>query len=98
MEDLDLEWSKLKLTAEEEEVVVCEEEIPVEKKDDINLSLVGKFFTRNNINTKVMKTVMRNAWRPVKGLVVRELDKNLSVFQFFLAKDRDMVVEGALGF
>jgi len=56
MENLDLEWSKFKLTAEEEEVVVFEEEIRVEKKEEIDLSLVEKFFTQNNINTKVIKT------------------------------------------
>ncbi|KAJ8433402.1 hypothetical protein Cgig2_029589 [Carnegiea gigantea] len=93
MEDLDLEWSKFKLTTEEEEVVDFEEEIRDEKKEEIDLSLVEKFFMQNNINTKVMKTVMGNARRPVKGLVARELNKNLSVFQFFSPKDRDMVVE-----
>ncbi|KAJ8430330.1 hypothetical protein Cgig2_015387 [Carnegiea gigantea] len=92
MEELNMERSKLKLTAEEEKVVVFDEEIPTEKKEKIELSLIGKFFTTNSINVKVMKTVMRSVWQPGKGLVVGELDTNFFVFQFFSAKDRDFVL------
>jgi len=88
-----IEWEKLKLTKEEEEAAEYEEEIPEERKEDIALSLLGKFFTPNTFSTKAMKTVMQAVWRPSRGIVVKELDKNLFLFQFFLKKDKDFALD-----
>lgn len=60
-----------------------------------SLLLVGKVLTqtnKTNINVRAMKTVFKNILRPAKGLVIRELDKNLFVFQFFSKNDRELVL------
>ncbi|KAJ8423276.1 hypothetical protein Cgig2_022160 [Carnegiea gigantea] len=63
-----LSGDKQKLTEEEDEVVVCDEEIPNEKREEIAMSLVGKLSTQNSINIKAMKSVFRNIWPTAMGL------------------------------
>ena len=94
-----IEWEKLSLTKEEEEAVEYVEEIPEERKEEIALSLLGKFLTSNTFSTKAMKTIMQAVWRPSRGMVIKELDRNLFLFQFFLKKDKDFVMkEGSWAF
>ena len=71
MDDLEIEWGRLKLTQGEEEVVVVDEEVPDDRREEIALSLVGKLLSQTNINVTAMKTVFKNIWRPAKGLVIR---------------------------
>jgi len=40
-----------------------------------------------------MKAMFKNIWLPVKGLVIRDLDKNLFVFQFFYKKNKEFVLK-----
>ena len=86
-------WNKLKLTKAEEEVAVFEEEVPSEKAKEIELSLIGKLLTTQNFNGNVMKTVLKNIWKPSKRMVAREMDENLFLFQFFSKKDKDYVLK-----
>ncbi|KAJ8441719.1 LOW QUALITY PROTEIN: hypothetical protein Cgig2_019106 [Carnegiea gigantea] len=88
-DDLMVDWGKLKLTMEEEEAEEYVEEIPEARMEEIALSLLGKFLTPNTISTKAMKAVRQSVWRPSKGMVVKEPDKNLFIFQFFSGKDKD---------
>ncbi|KAJ8438736.1 hypothetical protein Cgig2_013782 [Carnegiea gigantea] len=92
-DELMIEREKLKLTKEEEEAADYKEEIPKERKEEIALSLFGKFLTPSTFSTKAMKTVMQAVWRPSRGMVVKELDKNLFLFQFFLKKDKDFALD-----
>lgn len=94
-----IEWEKLKLTKEEEETVEFEEEIFEDRKAEIALSILGKFLTPNTFSIKAMKTVMQTVWKPSRGMVVKELDKNLFLFQFFLQKDKEFALsEGPWAF
>jgi len=40
-----------------------------------------------------VKTVLKNIWKPSKGLVIRETDPNLFPFQFFSKKDKEYVLK-----
>jgi len=92
-------WNRLKLTEVEEEVAVFEEEGPLKKAEEIELSLIGKLLTTQNFNGKVMKTVFKNIWKPSKGMIVCEMDENLFLFRFFSKKDKDYVLkEGTWAF
>ena len=77
-------WSRLKLTEDEETVTVFEEEVPQEKVEEIELSLLGKLLTTHNFNMRVMKMVFKSIWKPSKGMIVREMDENLFLFQFWV--------------
>ncbi|KAJ8448891.1 hypothetical protein Cgig2_030747 [Carnegiea gigantea] len=92
-------WQKLKLTAEEESVVVADEEEDAEKNAQIALCLLGRLHTDTSFNIRAMKSVFCNIWKPVKGLVMRDLETNLFAFQFFSMADKDYVLnEGPWAF
>lgn len=86
------DWNKLKLTEAEGEVIELDDEVPKEKKEEIELSILGQLLTQSNYNIRVMKNVLRNIWWPSKGMVVRELDHNIVVFQFSSKKDKEHVL------
>ncbi|KAJ8420194.1 hypothetical protein Cgig2_023774 [Carnegiea gigantea] len=54
---LEEEWKCLKLTEEEEEIIVCDEEDPSEKAEQVALCLLGKLNTTNYFNLIAMKAV-----------------------------------------
>ncbi|KAJ8446595.1 hypothetical protein Cgig2_019748 [Carnegiea gigantea] len=58
-DELVVEWDKLKLTKEEEEAVEYEEKIPEGGKEEIALSVLGKFLMTNTFSVKAMKTFMQ---------------------------------------
>ncbi|KAL2901302.1 Transcription elongation factor GreA, partial [Bienertia sinuspersici] len=70
---------------EEDEIHIPDEELECQ----VNLDLVRKLFTQNAFNIEAMKLVLRASSKPTKGMVVREIDKNLFVFQFFCLTDRE---------
>ncbi|KAJ8426626.1 hypothetical protein Cgig2_016069 [Carnegiea gigantea] len=92
-------WQNLKLTAGEEQVITTEEDDDTTSGELISLYLLGRLHTSNSFNLRAMKSVLRNVWKPSKGLVMRDLDSNLFIFQFFFAADRDFVLnEGPWAF
>ncbi|KAJ8444491.1 hypothetical protein Cgig2_024055 [Carnegiea gigantea] len=92
VDELMIEREKLKLTKEEEEAIEYEDFLE-ERKKEIALSLLEKFLAPNIFSVKAMKTIMQTRCQPSRGIVVKELDKNLFLFQFFLQKNKE-----ALGF
>ncbi|KAJ8420259.1 hypothetical protein Cgig2_008581 [Carnegiea gigantea] len=92
-------WQNLKLIADEEQVIVVEEDDNATTDELISLCLLGRLHASNSFNPRAMKSVLRNVWKPTKGLVIRDLDSNLFTFQFFSAADRDFVLnEGPWAF
>ncbi|KAJ8423471.1 hypothetical protein Cgig2_013514 [Carnegiea gigantea] len=89
---LEEEWQKLRLTEDEEQVVLVDDEEDSEKNEQIALCLLGKLFTDASFNIRAIKSVFRNLWKPAKGVVIRDLDSNLFAFQFFCLADRDYVL------
>ncbi|KAJ8432152.1 hypothetical protein Cgig2_006854 [Carnegiea gigantea] len=89
-------WSRLSLKEAEAEVVEFEEEAPGERKDEIALSLLEKLMTESNFNPRILKSVMKNIWKPSERLVVRDLDTDLFLFQFFSEKDESLELERGL--
>ncbi|KAJ8434434.1 hypothetical protein Cgig2_025404 [Carnegiea gigantea] len=61
----------LKLTEEEEEIIVCDEEAPSEKAEQVVLCLLGKLNTTNYFNPGAMKMVLKNIWKPSHGVYVK---------------------------
>ncbi|KAJ8425825.1 hypothetical protein Cgig2_015900 [Carnegiea gigantea] len=86
---LEEEWQRLKLTADEEQIVVMEDNKDNAKDEQIALCLFGRLYTQSSFNARAMKSVLCNPWKSTKRLIVRDLDPNLFIFQFFSAADRD---------
>ncbi|KAJ8432243.1 hypothetical protein Cgig2_013896 [Carnegiea gigantea] len=92
-------WKHLSLTAEEEVVVECDEEEMGDGVEQTSLCLWGKLFTSSYFNANAMKNVFKNIWKPSKGDLIRDLDKNHFAFQFFFAVDKAYVLnEGPWAF
>jgi len=92
-------WNRLTLAGDEEEAAIFEEETPAKKLEEIKLCLWGKLMTNKQFNARAMKTILKNIWKPDKGVVIKDLDSNWFSFQFFSAADRDFVLnEGPSSF
>ena len=73
-------------------MVVCDEDESEERIEQIALCLWGKLLTENYFNLGAMKAVLKNIWKPTRGVIIRELDKDLFSFQFFLNVDEEYVL------
>ncbi|KAJ8431051.1 hypothetical protein Cgig2_005400 [Carnegiea gigantea] len=87
-EGLEEAWKRLSLTEEEEAIVVCDDSVPDGQVEQVALCLWGKLLTDNYFNAGAMKNIFKNMWKPAKGIIIRDLAKNLFAFEFFSAADK----------
>ncbi|XP_062089039.1 uncharacterized protein LOC133795601 [Humulus lupulus] len=80
----DEEMGGLSLAAEEED-----------EGFDVRWCLVGRFLNAGVIDTQEMQHMMAFLWKPGKGLYVKELGKNLFLFQFYHEIDIQRVIAGS---
>ncbi|KAL2930824.1 Guanine nucleotide-binding protein subunit beta, partial [Bienertia sinuspersici] len=92
-DDLVEGWKKFSLTEDEDEEIDLDDIPDDEMAPQIGLALIGKLFTITSFNIEAMKNVLRASWKPIKGMVVREIDRNRFVFQFFCQSDRERVMQ-----
>lgn len=89
-------WGKLRLT-EDEEVVIgdnTDEDNSSGIKDRISLSLLGKLLTVKPFNVEAMKRTLLSIWSLKNSVVIRMVETNLFVLQFFCEKDKNRVLDG----
>ncbi|KAJ8452712.1 hypothetical protein Cgig2_005048 [Carnegiea gigantea] len=75
-------WSILKLTEDEEKVIVCEEDEKDERIEQISLGLWGKLFTENYFNPGAMKAVSKNIWKSTRGFADKDFVLNEGPWAF----------------
>lgn len=98
MESLEDKLKDLKMTEEEDEIIdCCDEEDKQFMQEQLNLCLIGKILTQNSFTVESMQSALKVAWRLAKGMIIREIDENIYMFQFFSMMDRNRVLEGGLG-
>lgn len=88
-------WDKLKLT--EAEIVYgigSETEMDACLNNQIPLSLVGKLLTVKPFYVEAMKKTLLSIWRLQESDVIRMVETNLFVFQFFCEANKKRVMEG----
>lgn len=61
-------------------------------QDVFKWCLVGYFLTDKPINFAAMRTTLASLWQPVKGVCIKELYPNRSIFQFFHLVDMNRVL------
>ncbi|KAJ8434388.1 hypothetical protein Cgig2_014235 [Carnegiea gigantea] len=91
--ELEVVWHQLKLTEEEEEILISVDEVPSEKAEQVALCLLGRLHTSNYFNLGALKTVLKDIWKPTNWAVIKEVEKNLFAFQFFSRAVKDFVLE-----
>ncbi|KAK1383567.1 CCHC-type domain-containing protein [Heracleum sosnowskyi] len=92
-EGLEHKLKGLVLTEEEEQIIECDEDEIETIGDQLILCLVGKLLTSNPFSVEAMKNTMKVAWRVANGMVVREIENKLFIFQFFSMSDKVKVLE-----
>ncbi|KAL2925942.1 hypothetical protein RDABS01_000013 [Bienertia sinuspersici] len=85
---LEDKWKALSLTAAEEDALVVEDEADELSDQLVAHNLAGKLLSDAPYNPEALKITMSRA-----GLVVREIENNIFVFQFFSKSDREKVLE-----
>uniref|UniRef100_A0A803MME0 CCHC-type domain-containing protein n=1 Tax=Chenopodium quinoa TaxID=63459 RepID=A0A803MME0_CHEQI len=95
-DELIKEWEKLQLTIDEntvvgEELILNDDDF---SKDQLRLALIGKLCTVKPFNIEEMKRTLMKVWRLNDNMVVRMLDTNFFVFQFFNDADKKRVMDG----
>ena len=73
---------KMKLTANEEEIIEITDEGRMEEIESCNLSLIGKFLTCKTFNKMAAKNTIRRAWGLENKLHILEVGPNLFQFKF----------------
>lgn len=93
MEDLEEKLKGLEMTEDEEQIIDCIEEEDETMSEQLRLCLVGTLLTTNPFRVETMKNTLKIAWLLGKGMVVREIEHNLFIFQFFSAANKMKVLE-----
>ena len=75
-------------------VVRWEDDSDGEENSELSLCLVGKLWTTRRFNSNAFMNLMTKIWSPRKGLVAKEIETNLFLFQFYHWKDLDRVIDG----
>lgn len=84
----------LSLSVEEEEDLIIESSTLDTQSHSTDLCLVGRLLSDRNINFNAMKNRLADLWRPVKGVLIREIGDQKFIFQFFHAMDMRRILEG----
>ncbi|XP_030936468.1 uncharacterized protein LOC115961671 [Quercus lobata] len=84
----------MKLTSEEEEIIVISDEGRLAEIESCNLSLIGKFLTCRAFNKRAAMSTIRKAWGMNTELKIVEVGSNLFQFKFQTDFDLNRVLKG----
>ncbi|XP_065631693.1 uncharacterized protein LOC136068462 [Quercus suber] len=85
---------KMKLTADEEEVIEITEEGRMEEIESCTLSLIGKFLTCKAFDKMATKNTIRRAWGLENKLHILEVGSNLFQFKFSSEFELNRILRG----
>ena len=90
---MDSRLENLSLSVDEEEELVLDTGEDGSTTQSFDLCLIGRFLTNRMINFNAMKHRLASVWRPGKGICIKEINKQLFLFQFFHIVDLKRVLE-----
>ncbi|XP_010680870.1 uncharacterized protein LOC104895922 [Beta vulgaris subsp. vulgaris] len=93
-DDLAERCAKLKINADENTVIELGNEVPTEIDDKLSLRLVGRLLTTRAFNMDAFKRTISQAWGLQKRIIIKAIETNLFVFQFFHWRDKEKVMAG----
>lgn len=85
--------TSLSIEEEENEELVFEGDVEVEV-NRYELCLVGRVLTEKNINTRATRTKMDDVWKPTMGIIIKELETCIFLFQFYHKEDMLWMLNG----
>lgn len=91
-EDLSERWKFLKLTEEEENIVI---EINRNEEEEGRSWLVGKLHTEKPFSKNALKATMKLIWKLSRDVDIMDLENDLFLFKFENEIDKGRVLDGA---
>ena len=73
-------FTNMSLLEEEESGVELADEANAKIQDSYRWTLVGRFLAEKHIDFIAMQNLMASLWRPVKGMIVKDLGNALFLF------------------
>ncbi|XP_059436243.1 uncharacterized protein LOC132169189 [Corylus avellana] len=93
-EQLEKLWGTISLTeGEKNGIAITEGEIE-EARAQGGRCLIGKLWMGKRVNKDALKTVLSRIWRTLGGIIFKELDDNIWLFEFEDVEDLRRVLEG----
>lgn len=93
-DDLSTYCVRLHLQNDKEDVVDLSNDTNDPVDDKLSLHLVGKLLTAKPINFEALKRTMTNVLNLHNWVVMRSIDVNTFIFQFFHCQDKEKVMSG----
>ena len=93
-EEIISKCSNLKITEDEEEIVLFDEGITAAVDSNISLSIVGRVLSKRPYNFEAFKRTMNQIWMISKTALFRVIENGLFIVQFATARDRAKVLDG----
>ena len=94
VEDVIDNMENIKLTFEEEEIIVISDEGRLAEIESCNLSLIRKFLTCRAFNKRAAMSTIWKAWGMNTDLKIVEVGSNLFQFKFQIDFDLNCVLKG----
>ena len=95
MEDITDRYERVSIDDDEEAGLVIEQPEESDVPTSMQWCLVGRFLTDRMINRHSMKNTLAAIWRLVRGVLIKDLQPNLFLFQFFHELDLVGVLNGS---
>lgn len=92
--DLIDNWAKLKISEDENTIVDLGSDVTADLDDKLSLRLVGKLLTSKAFNVEAFKRTITQSWGVQKRVIIKAIETNFFVFQFFHWKDKEKVLAG----
>ncbi|XP_048496508.1 uncharacterized protein LOC125495741 [Beta vulgaris subsp. vulgaris] len=86
--------TRLKITDDENAIIDLGTDVPAEMDDKLSLRLVGKLLTNRAFNVEAFKRTITQSWGVQKKVIIKAIETNLFVFQFFHWRDKEKVLAG----
>ena len=93
-DDLANNYSRLRITEDDNSIVSLDDEPAVQDDENLNLSLVGKVLNVRSYNFEAMKRTLNQIWSISKGALFRSIENDLFVVQFANPRDKNKVMAG----
>lgn len=92
-EPLEEQYAALNIHDTDEVEIQLDEGVLNPTEDDEIFTLVGTVYTDKIVKFNYMKEILATVWRPIKGMLAKEIAPNLFVFYFFHLKDMKRVLD-----
>lgn len=87
-------WNSVQFTSKKDEIINTKGDQLRGANDRFSLCLVGSLWSSSPNNHGAFKTTLMQVWKLHHGVEIKDIGKNLLLFQFFHWKAKEKVLSG----